>query len=91
MTTRGMNMEQIRGRVPLNIDYSNNISNGLIGGHAANRDLHHNMNYNIFEEPVYINPSKQAEEYVSHSNPNSVDLTQQNVNRFTSETGSPYR
>ena len=72
-------MAEIRGRVPLNIDYSNNISGGVHNNPAKNRDLHHNMNYNIFEEPVYIggklNPATHASEYVAHSNPNSVDLT----------------
>ena len=43
-----MNMEEIRGRVPLNIDYSNNISGGLY-----NHPHKSKINYNMFDDPSF--------------------------------------
>ena len=50
-------MEQLRGRVPLNIDYKNNYNASTYAHPEKAKDLHHNQNYNIFEDPVYV-PSK---------------------------------
>lgn len=55
-----MTMEQLRGRVPLNVDHKNNYNASTVAQPEKGRDLHHNKNYNIFEEPVYV-PMKQQQ------------------------------
>jgi|APSaa5957512535_1039671.scaffolds.fasta_scaffold244841_1 hypothetical protein len=53
-TTNPNTMDYLRGRVPLNVDHKNNTNAGTVLHPEKSRDLHHNQNYNIFEEPVYV-------------------------------------
>jgi len=42
-------MEQIRGRVPLNIDLYNNKNSNYLKPEKV-YDMHHNKNHNVFED-----------------------------------------
>ena len=51
---RDMDMEMLRGRVPLDIDNKNNLNASTKAKPMKNfSNAHHSQNHNIFEEPIY--------------------------------------